>query len=211
MRIERLVHRPCRPPVRDRASRWRSAQRGVTLMEVMIVLAIVALLLAIGVPAFREFVARNRLDGAAQDLLASLQFARSEATRRGVQVTLRLAGTAGSRNWGSGWSMFADADGDGVLDTGEEVIRQGMALTAPLTLVGSSSFDTVIAFNRNGQLTNAGGGYLVLCEGGVLTEGGQSRSRAVLVNGAGRVRMAARNSSGVPVTDTGAITSCSNP
>jgi type IV fimbrial biogenesis protein FimT len=211
MRIERLVHRPCRPPVRDRASRWRSAQRGVTLMEVMIVLAIVALLLAIGVPAFREFVARNRLDGAAQDLLASLQFARSEATRRGVQVTLRLAGTAGSRNWGSGWSMFADADGDGVLDTGEEVIRQGMALTAPLTLVGSSSFDTVIAFNRNGQLTNAGGGYLVLCEGGVLTEGGQSRSRAVLVNGAGRVRMAARNSSSVPVTDTGAITSCSNP
>jgi type IV fimbrial biogenesis protein FimT len=211
MRIERLVHRPCRPPVRDRASRWRSAQRGVTLMEVMIVLAIVALLLAIGVPAFREFVARNRLDGAAQDLLASLQFARSEATRRGVQVTLRLAGTAGSRNWGSGWSMFADTDGDGVLDTGEEVIRQGMALTAPLTLVGSSSFDTVIAFNRNGQLTNAGGGYLVLCEGGVLTEGGQSRSRAVLVNGAGRVRMAARNSSSVPVTDTGAITSCSNP
>jgi Tfp pilus assembly protein FimT len=86
-----------------------------------------------------------------------------------------------------------------------------MALTAPLTLVGSSSFDTVIAFNRNGQLTNAGGGYLVLCEGGVLTEGGQSRSRAVLVNGAGRVRMAARNSSSVPVTDTGAITSCSNP
>ena len=200
-----------RPQARDAARRSRCDQRGVTLIELMIVLAIAAVILALAVPNFREFVARNRLDGAAQDLMATLQFARSEATRRGEQVTLRLAGTAGSKNWGSGWTMFVDADRDGVLDAGEEVIRQGMALTAPLTLIGSSSLDTFIAFNRDGRLTNAGGGYFVLCEGGSLTEGGQSRARAVLINGAGRVRMAARNSSNVPVTDTGAVTSCTNP
>jgi type IV fimbrial biogenesis protein FimT len=182
----------------------------VTLIEVMVVLGIASIILALAVPNFRDFVARNRLDGAAQDMMASLQLARSEATRRGGQVTLRLDGTAGSKNWGSGWTMFADTDRDGVLDTGEEVIRQGMALTAPLTLIGSSNFGTIVAFDRDGRLTNAGG-YFVLCQGGALTEGGQSRARAVLVNGAGRVRMAARNSSNVPVTDTGAVTSCSNP
>ena len=201
----------CQPSEAPQPSARRVTQRGVTLIEVMIVLSIVALLLAFGVPSFREFVARNRLDGAAQELMTSLQLARSEATRRGAQVAVRLAGTAGSKNWGSGWTMFVDADGDGTLDTGEEVIRRGMALTAPLTLIGSSSFDTFIAFNRDGRLTNAGGGYFVLCEGGSLTEGGQSRARAVLVNGAGRVRMAARNSSNVPVTDTGAVSSCTNP
>jgi type IV fimbrial biogenesis protein FimT len=183
----------------------------VTLIEVMVVLGIASIILALAVPNFRDFVARNRLDGAAQDMMASLQLARSEATRRGGQVTLRLDGTAGSKNWGSGWTMFADTDRDGVLDTGEEVIRQGMALTAPLTLIGSSNFGTIVAFDRDGRLTNAGGGYFVLCQGGSLTEGGQPRARAVLVNGAGRVRMAARNSSNVPVTDTGAVTSCSNP
>jgi type IV fimbrial biogenesis protein FimT len=204
MRIEHQLRRTSRPSA-------HAAQRGVTLMEVMIVVGIVGVLLAFAVPSFQEFVARNRLDGAAQELLTSLQLARSEATRRGAQVTMRLSGTAGSKDWGSGWTMFVDADADGVLDTGEEVIRQGMALTAPLTLIGSSSFDTFIAFNRDGRLTNAGGGYFVLCQGGSLTEGGQSRSRAVLVNGAGRVRMAARNSSNVPLTDTGAVSSCTNP
>jgi type IV fimbrial biogenesis protein FimT len=182
----------------------------VTLIEVMIVLGIAAVILALAVPNFREFVARNRLDSAAQDLMTSLQFARSEATRRGEQVTLRLAGAADSKDWGSGWTMFVDIDRDGVLDVNEEVIRQGMALPAPLTLYGSSGFGTLVAFDRDGRLTSAGG-YFVLCEGGSLTEGGQPRARAVLVNGAGRVRMAARNSSNVPVTDTGAVTSCTSP
>lgn len=210
MSIERQPSWLRRPPARGAAPR-RRAQRGVTLVEVMVVLGIAAIILAFAVPNFREFVARNRLDGAAQELLATLQFARSEATRRGEQVTLRLAGTAGSKDWGTGWAMFVDTDRDGVLDVGEEVIRQGMAMNAPLTLIGSSSLDTIIAFNRDGRLTNAGGGYFVLCQGGALTEDGQPRARAVLVNGAGRVRMAARNSSNVPVTDTGAVTSCTNP
>lgn len=209
MSNERPPRRPSRPPARDAVSR-RSAQRGVTLIEVMIVLGIAAILLAAAVPSFREFVARNRLDGAAQDLLASLQLARSEAMRRGAQVTMRLAGAADSKDWGSGWTMFVDNNRDGVLDVNEEVIRQGMALNAPLTLIGSSGFGTTVAFNRDGRLTNAGG-YFVFCQDGVLTEDGRSRSRAVLVNGAGRVRMAARNSSDVPVTDTGAVTSCTNP
>jgi type IV fimbrial biogenesis protein FimT len=192
------------------AVRARPAQHGVTLLETMIVLALVAVLLALGVPAFREFVSRSRLDSAAQDLMTSLQYARSEAMRRGGQVTLRLDGTEGSKDWGSGWTMFVDSDRDGVLDVNEEVLRRGMALTAPLTLIGSSAFATVIAFDRDGRLTS-GGGHIVLCDGGVLTEGNRSSSRAVLVNGAGRVRMAERNSSNVPVTDTGAVTSCSNP
>jgi len=193
------------------AARRRGGQGGFTLVELMVVVAIAAIILGLAVPNFREFIARNRLDGAAHELMATLQFARSEAQRRGAQVTLRLAGTAGSKDWGSGWAMFVDTDRDGALDVGEEVIRQGMALTAPLTLIGSSGFDTFIAFNRDGRLTNAGGGYFVLCQDGALTEDGQSRSRAVLINGAGRVRMATRNSSNVPVTDTGAVTSCTNP
>ena len=153
MNIERQPGWLHRPPLRGAASPRPRAQRGVTLVELMVVLGIAAIILAFAVPNFREFVARNRLDGAAQELLATLQFARSEATRRGEQVTIRLAGTAGSKNWGSGWAMFVDTDRDGVLDTGEEVIRQGMAMNAPLTLIGSSNLDTFIAFGASPRAT----------------------------------------------------------
>lgn len=202
--------RPTR--VRETTAR-RRRQRGVTLMEVMVVLAIVAIALALGVPSFREFVARNRLDSTAQDLLASLQYARSEAMRRGAQVTVRLAGAAGSRNWGGGWTMFADADRDGVLDESEKPpIREGAALAPPLTLFGSESFETLVAFDREGRLSGAGGGFFVLCEGGALREGDHWRARAVLVNGAGRVRMAARDDGrGVLLTDSGEIRDCGKP
>lgn len=179
-------------------------------MEVMVVLGIIALLLALGLPAFREFVVRNRLDGTAQELLASLQFARSEATRRGAQVTLvRLSGTAGSKNWSNGWAMFVDEDRDGDLDEAERPpIREGMALTPPLTLYGSGSFATFIAFDRDGRLAGDGG-YFVLCEGKELTDAGRWRARAVVVNGAGRVRMAERDDSRkVLLADTGDITRC---
>jgi len=211
MIVARQSRRMSASPARADDAGRRSAQRGVTLIEVMVVLGIAAVLLAFGVPALQEFASRSRLDGAARELMTSLQVARSEAMRRGAQVTVRLSGTAGSRNWSGGWTMFVDANGNGSLDMGEEVIREGMALPAQLTLYGSASFATFMAFNRDGGLTNAGGGYLVLCQGGALTEGGRSRSRAVLVNGAGRVRMAALDSSNVPVADAGVLTSCTNP
>ena len=187
-------------------------QRGVTLIELMVALTIFALLLGLALPSFRNFVASNRLSGTAQELLAALQLARSEALKRGTQITLRHNATPGSRDWGtSGWTLFVDTNANGALDVGEQVLRDGAALTAPLTLMSSASFGTFIAFSRDGRLTSAGGVF-VLCEGSALTEGGQSRARAVLVNGAGRVRMARdANNDGIPETDTGPVASCSNP
>jgi type IV fimbrial biogenesis protein FimT len=196
-------------PLAEGARRCRGRQRGVTLIELMIALTIAAVLLGVAVPNFRNFIAANRLSSAAQDFLASLQLARSEAIRSGGQVSLRLNGTPGSGDWGgAGWTMFIDSDADGALDVGEQVVRDGTPLAAPLTLKGSTNFNTFIAFDRDGRLTS-GGGVFVLCQGTALTEDGQPRARAVVVNGAGRVRMAQRNSSGIPVTDTAAITRCS--
>ena len=102
--------------------------------------------------------------------------------------------------------------GDGVLDDGEKPpVREGAALQAPLTLYGSEGFETLVAFDREGRLTGAGG-YFVLCEGDELKQDGHWRSRAVLVNGTGRVRMAARDDGrGVLLTDSGEIGDCGRP
>ncbi len=62
--------------------------RGFTLLEVMITIAILAIALGIGVPSFIDFMRNSRLSGTANDLLADLNFARSESIKRHVPVTL---------------------------------------------------------------------------------------------------------------------------
>jgi len=187
MSIEGQPYRPVRCAVRSAA--LRSGQRGVTIIELMITIAILAVLLGLAVPSFQEFVIRSRLDSAAQEMLTTLQFARSEAIRRGAQVSLRRTSSS-SGKWGDGWSMFIDADSDGELDDGEKPpIREGRTLGTSLTLNASGNLDPFIAFDRTGR-ASSGGGQFVLCYGDAPTEDGRSRSRAVVLSPGGGVRLA---------------------
>jgi type IV fimbrial biogenesis protein FimT len=70
-------------------------QRGFTIIELMIVIVVVAVLLTLAIPAFREFIARNRLEGVVSELVTDLQYARSEAVSRNENVGL-LTGAAGT-------------------------------------------------------------------------------------------------------------------
>lgn len=60
--------------------------------------------------------------------------------------------------------------------------------------------------------TGAGSMIFILCYDGKLAEGKRSRSRAILVNRAGQVRLAAHNDNGVPLNEgNSAVTSCTSP
>jgi len=65
--------------------------RGLTLIELMVTVAIMAILVVLVVPAFNDFLARSRLTGAAEALAQDLQLARSEALRSNAGVTLSLS------------------------------------------------------------------------------------------------------------------------
>lgn len=188
-----------------------TANRGLSLIEVLIVMAIAAILLGIGVPNMQTFILNNRLASATHEFFTALQFARSEAVRRGEQITLVHNGAAGSGNWGAGWTMCVDSNRDNAC-AGEETLRAGAPLQPPLTLYGNANFANFVAFDASGRLTTAGGGAFVICHGANLVEDGRSRSRAVLVNGAGRVRFGVdSNNDGIPEKDSGAVASCTNP
>lgn len=81
------------PPVRQTS--------GFTLTELLVVLTIMGVLLAIAVPSFRTVIENQRIRAASSDLYASLAFARSEAIKRNVNVT--LAPIAG--DWTNGWRV----------------------------------------------------------------------------------------------------------
>ena len=65
--------------------------RGLTLMELMVTVAIMAILLVLAAPSFNSFLARGRLIGAAEGLAQDLQLAKSEALRRNASVTISFS------------------------------------------------------------------------------------------------------------------------
>lgn len=84
-----------RPPA-HRAPR-RGGQAGFSLMEVMVVAAIVAIMAVLAVPSFSGMVQRQRVKNAADAVLSDLRWARSEAIKRGQDVTVTI--TTGTTPW----------------------------------------------------------------------------------------------------------------
>jgi type IV fimbrial biogenesis protein FimT len=85
-----------------RGSHLASFQRGFTLVELMLAIAIFAILLAIAVPSFRDASLGSRLSSIANNMIASAQLARSEAIKRNAVITL-CASSNGTRA-GSSWT-----------------------------------------------------------------------------------------------------------
>jgi type IV fimbrial biogenesis protein FimT len=85
--------------------------RGFTLVEVMVVIAIMAIMAALAVPSFQTMLAGNRLEGRASELAAAIRLARMEAMKRGAGARVTVTpNTAAS--WTTGWTVFVDKTTD---------------------------------------------------------------------------------------------------
>lgn len=100
-------------------------QLGFTLIELLVTISILAILLAIAVPNLITFIQNNRVTSQTNDLVTAFSYARSEAIKRGVRVTVCSRATdvacAGSITWDTGWLVFVDTNGNGAVD-GEAVL-----------------------------------------------------------------------------------------
>jgi len=134
---------------------------GFTLIELMIAIAIAAILLTVAIPSFREMIMNNRISMRTNNVVDVIQFARSEAVRIGGAVG--VTATSGGSDWGQGVTVWYDADGDDDIDD-SEVLRVLESFQSGVTLNsdGFSSFQ----FQASGY-TNDGfaGGDLDLCDG----------------------------------------------
>ncbi|HEY0335499.1 MAG TPA: GspH/FimT family pseudopilin [Stenotrophomonas sp.] len=101
-------------------------ETGFTLVELMIAIAVLAILLAIGLPGFQGVLRSNRVATATNSMLGSLSLARSEAIKNahGAAVCASNAGSAcDGATWGAGWLVWNDVNGDQLLDANETVIQ----------------------------------------------------------------------------------------
>lgn len=130
-----------------------SSAQGFTLIELIVAMSIAAILLAIAVPSYSGSQLNSQLRASANDLVSSINLARSEAIKRGTTVTLCASsdGENCSGAWHEGWLVLREAD---ALHP-EAVILQSVAgIPAGFHLTESSGNATLL-FQSTGVDTTA--------------------------------------------------------
>lgn len=120
--------------------------RGFTLLELMVAVAVAAIVLTMGVPQFGEFLRNGRRAELSTGLFSALTQARTEAIARNAEVAVAPAG----ESWASGWRVFIDANANGAYDSGDTSIAEYDITHDDLAL--STEPDTaLLRFQRSGR------------------------------------------------------------
>jgi type IV fimbrial biogenesis protein FimT len=157
---------------------------GLTLIELVFVLAVVAILATIGLPAMASFVAESRVTAKTNLTMAHLQFARQAAVTHRTNVVACPSddqnSCSGDNRWDRGWVIFIDRDNDRQADTASDVLR----VVAPKEeLLLHSAGRHRVRFQPSGA---AYGTNLTIR---VCDPRKQAEARAIVVSNPGRVRV----------------------
>jgi len=150
---------------------------GFTLIELLITLLIAAILVTIAIPNFSGLIQNNRIITQTNDLIADLNFARSEAIKRGSEVSV----TAEDGGWANGWSIKpADA-------ADSDFLRQSSA-AQDMSIKTAGGDGTTIAFLSSGNTTNGSLLSLTLCDAR-----GDNFARVIGIGVTGRITLLSNN------------------
>lgn len=179
--------------------------RGFTAIELMVTIAILAVLAAIAAPSFTPLLERWQVRQASEELQSTLYFARSEAVKRGGGIGIqRSSSTDGcsisdtdTDAWNCGWSVFVDKNNNGINDRGDEILQ----VTSPpnrvkvkLTSINSStgldsgSLAKPVLVDRWGQLTSDSAAFFAFRLSALNSSNAEASASSVCVNGSGRVK-----------------------
>lgn len=160
-------------------------QKGFTLIELLVTVAVLAILLAVAVPSFAEFIRGVRASSDVSSLATALSLARSEAVKRNQPACIY------SVSWGAGWEVRLDVNNDGsCAAVGDSVVREFSAVSAAATLSvqeGGTASNEVV-FNGSGR--RQGAEYTIAYRS-VANECNPQRDRNLIVGPTGRTQIEA--------------------
>lgn len=192
---------------------------GFTLLELMMVIAIAAVLLTIGVPNLQTLLLNNRITSQLNSFSSSLALARSEAVKLNQRVVLCPstdgASCASGTDWDAGWIVFVDrggtdfdVDDDGAGnplddpcsitagdDSADDCVLSYVQALQPDTMTLKGDTGDYIAYGGLGNSSSAG--LFVLCD-----FRGDSSARAVIVSTTGRASVSTTKANGDALTCT---------
>jgi len=133
---------------------------GFSITELMVVVAIVAILLGIGAPSYRYITNSYRMSAEVNGLLGDLQYARAEAIREGQYVTACVSNDGvsctGDTDWAKGWIVFSDPNNNQTVTAGVLRVQGAFTGTTPDTFIADGNVSAV-TYNREGFATTAAG------------------------------------------------------
>lgn len=142
-------------------------QVGFTLIEILMVIALLGVMLTAGMPSFLSFISKTRVSGNANALLGDISYARSEAATRQSQVVMCVSSDQASctsgQTWDKGRIIFVDTNADGALNSGETVLRVAQAMSGTAVTVTGFGSVNLVSFRPFGGLAPATTGAFKLC------------------------------------------------
>jgi len=161
--------------------------QGLTLVELLIVIAIAAIIAQLSLPEFSDVMKNNRSTANINELQTSLGFARTEAVMHNSTVVLCKSrnGTAcqdSGDDWTDGWIVFADSNRDGAVSKGEKIFNVQGQLEESFTLTFTP---TRVSYVGTGLVTAGQNGTYKLCD-----DRGARYAKGVIISATGRPRLA---------------------
>ena len=160
-----------------------SRHSGLTLLELLLVVAAGAILATLAVPAFKDLILDARMTGQVNRFIHGIHAARGESAQRGVEVALCRSSTgrqcSNTRPWREGWIVFVNRDHDDppMVDAGERILQVAPPFAGGTITANRQAF----VFRPFGR--RAVNGTLVFCD-----RRGPAHARRVVVSYTGRPR-----------------------
>ena len=138
---------------------YSTVENGFTLIELMVTLAMVAILMTVAVPSFTTFQRNAELTSFSNSLLSGINAARGEAMKRGRNAMV----VPKDGDWNKGWTVFVDVNRNGVFDEATDItVLKREAAPSYLTVTntaGTAADSLYIMYDASGYSRLTGGGF----------------------------------------------------
>jgi type IV fimbrial biogenesis protein FimT len=171
-------------------------QRAFTLVELLTVVAVLAVITLLAAPNLTSFFDSNRVSTTSNNLLASMMQAKGEAVRRGRRVMM----VPNSGGWSAGWNIYVDSraspncayDTSGDTLIGKEEATSGVTITSAVPASGSQ-YISFIGTGESREYSGCSGTDSTSLNGNIVITAGAT-TRRVCLSGQGRAYVTANTS-----------------